>query len=222
MASKSSSGRQASLPFRVKGGARRGAGRKRRRGSGVSHAKRARFAKSYPVHVTVRLRDGLKTLRRGEEYAVLRACFEAGGNKGGFRLLHYSVQATHLHLLVEAEDRVALSRGMQGLLVRIARQLNRLWERRGTVFRDRYHEHVLRTPREVRHALAYVLMNGRRHGALPTGLLDLFSSGLRFDGWKQQPTNIAKAPLPVTKPLTWLMKIGWRRHGLISLDEKPG
>lgn len=216
------SGWQASLPSTKKGGVRRGAGRKKCKDSGVSHCTRAKFAKSFPVHVTVRLREGFRSLRRVEEYAVLKRCFEAGRDKGGFRLVHYSVQATHLHLLVEAQDRVALSRGLQGLLVRIAKGLNRLWKRGGTVFADRYHDHVLRTPREVRHALAYVLNNARHHGAQYRELMDRYSSAARFDGWRENPKVYGMERIPVTRARTWLMKIGWRRHRLISLHEIPG
>jgi hypothetical protein len=80
--------------------------------------------------------------------------------------VHYSVQGNHLHLLVEAEDRRALSRGMKGLGVRIARGLNRVMGRRGAVLDDRYHGHVLKTPTEVRHARQYLLQNARRHYGL--------------------------------------------------------
>lgn len=80
---------------------------------------------------------------------MLRTAFAAGSERFGFRLRQYSVQSDHRHLVVEGKDRRALSRGMQGLLIRIAKGLNRLWGRRGTVFADRYHDRILRTPREV-------------------------------------------------------------------------
>ncbi|HKO91462.1 MAG TPA: hypothetical protein VJU61_09940, partial [Polyangiaceae bacterium] len=73
------------------------------------------------------------------------------------RIVHYSIQSNHVHLLVEADDRRALTAGLRGLFVRIAGALNRLWQRRGGVFADRFHERELRTPREVRNSLLYVL-----------------------------------------------------------------
>ena len=220
-------GWQASLPFAPRGGVRRGAGRKKSKDSGVSHLERAKLGSSYPVHVTVRLLAGFRSLRQVEEYRVLRGCFEAGregcvGQEGGFRLVHYSVQGNHLHLLVEAVDRVALSRGMQGLLVRIARGLNRLWKRKGRVFADRYHDHVLKTSREVRNALAYVLNNARHHGLRLRQLMDIFTSAGRFDGWKEKVRIIGKDNIPVTAPRTWLLSKGWRQHRLISVHEIPG
>ena len=99
----------------------------------VSHDRRAALASRNPVHVTCKLRRGLPTLRRKAEYRVLRGAFAKGCERFGFRLVHYSVQGDHLHLIAEAKDRRALSRGMQGLLVRVAKGLNKLWSRKGSV-----------------------------------------------------------------------------------------
>ena len=207
------------------GGRRKGAGRKPKGDrAGVSHRSRAALASLFPVHVTTRLVRGLPSLRSQGVYAVLRAAFAKGCEHNGFRLVHYSVQGNHLHMIVEANDRSCLSRGMQGLLVRIARALNRLWRRVGKVFADRYHDHILRTPREVRHALAYVLNNARRHGVRLAQEIDWFTSGCWFDGWREKLTS--KLPSGLTKPVArarnWLLNIGWRRHGLIDHHEVPG
>jgi len=149
---------------------------------------------------------------------VIEQSFRAGGERFGFRLAEYSLQSNHVHLIAEASDGDALSRGIKGLLVRIARALNRLWDRKGSIFSDRYHAHQLRTPREVRAALVYVLQNARHHGLRLLGI-DPFSSGLRFDGWIRR---LATAPdSSGTKARSWLLGIGWRRHGLIGLDEMP-
>jgi len=139
------------------------------------------------------------------------------------RLVHWSVQGNHLHLIVEAKDRLALSRGMQGLKIRLAKALNRLWGRAGSVFSDRYHAVALRTPRQVRSALLYVLNNFRKHEGqrgrrLPPSFVDPLSTALAFDGWKRQ------TPIPSswkTKPRTWLLAKGWRRGGLLSEDAVP-
>jgi REP element-mobilizing transposase RayT len=119
----------------------------------VSHRKRDVLRGNEPVHVTVRLIDRLPSLRRSGTISALKAVFAAGCDRFGFRLVHWSVQSNHIHMLVEAADNGSLSRGMQGLMVRIAKALNRLWARKGKVFSDRYHAHILRTPREVRNAL---------------------------------------------------------------------
>ncbi|HVS09262.1 MAG TPA: transposase [Planctomycetota bacterium] len=212
--------RQSEFAFLRWGGARKGAGRKPKgERAMVSHRTRAALASRYPVHVTMRLRSGLPSLRRASELRALCAAFEAGSERFGFRLNQYSVQATHLHLIVEAPDRRALSRGVQGLAVRVARRLNRLWTRKGKVFADHYHDRILRTPKEVRNALGYVLNNAKRHGIFHAGV-DGFSSGRWFDGWRDALPS-ASAPPIVVKARTWLQTIGWRRWGLISLDEVP-
>jgi len=193
----------------------------------VPHATRPRHAARHPVHVTVRLRKGLPGLRRRGAYAVLRGAFRAARERFGMRVVHYAVLSNHVHLLVEASDRRALSRGMQGLAIRIAKRLNRYWDRTGRVFAERYHERFLRTPREVRNALAYVLHNARKHGlSIPGDAPDPFSSGRWFDGWREGRVfslERAGGPFaPVAAARTWLLRAGWRRRGLVALDERPG
>jgi hypothetical protein len=149
---------------------------------------------------------------------VVTRAFAAGRERFGFRLTEFSMQSNHIHLIAEASDRSALSRGMQGLLVRISRAVNRLWRRRGPVFADRFHSRALETPREVRNALVYVLQNARHHGLRLLGF-DPYSSGAWFDGWS---TNLAVAPgSPAVRARTWLLREGWRRHGLIGIREAP-
>ena len=191
----------------------------------------------------MKLRRGLPRLRVRAAVAVLWACMARGRDRFGFRLCEFSIQGDHLHLIAEAADRRALARGMQGLAVRCARKLNRLWGRKGTVFADRYHDHVLRTPREVRNALCYVLNNARHHsaasrrcGVSPLAASrrcgvsapappapDPFSSARWFDGYRPPPpTPPPFARCPTVAARTWLLTTGWRRHGAIGLDEDPG
>ena len=174
------------------------------------------------MHVTVRLKEGLPSLRRRREARVLVDAFAKGCNRSGFRLNHFSIQSNHLHFIVQAQHRQGLSRGMQGLLIRIAKGLNRLWGRSGRVFGDRFHDRALKTPREVRNALAYVLNNVRRHRiSVPENEPDAFSSGRWFDGWK----NFAARPtqnVPISRARSWLLAVGWRKRGRIPLCFSPG
>ena len=221
------------LPFKGRhGGRRKGAGRKPAGNAGVSHRQRGALASRFPVHVTVKLQRGLPRLRRREEYRALRAAFHAGcagvKQRGAFRLCHYAVLNDHLHFLVEARDRTSLSRGLQGLLVRIARTLNKLWSRRGKVFADRYHDRILRTPREVRNAIRYVLQNARKHAAEGRMLavpqaIDTYTSAPWFDGFRETITvrGLEVVIRPVTEARTWMLTLGWRRHGLLSVHELP-
>ncbi len=137
-------------------------------------------------------------------------------------MVHFSVQGDHVHLIVEAHDKVALSSGLRGLSIRAARALNRAAGRSGRIWADRYHARDLATPREVRHALCYVLHNGRKHGRQIRSA-DPCSSARWFDGWRDHAPifDFATDPPPVVRPRTWLLTTGWRRRGLLRLDEMP-
>jgi REP element-mobilizing transposase RayT len=105
----------------------------------------------------------MKSLREHSLFVVVRKALAAAKQQFDFSLVHFSVQRDHLHLIVEAIDRRALSRGVQGLSIRVARAVNRQLQRKGRLFADRYHARALKTPREVRFALRYVLLNVRKH-----------------------------------------------------------
>jgi putative transposase len=223
--SKARRGKQLELPFRNWGGPRQGGGRKPKNGvAGVKHRPRAPLAARYPAHVTMKLRSGLPRLRSRPEHAALRRAFTRGKDRFGFRLIHYVVLNDHMHFVVEAASRDSLRRGVQGLAVRIARALNKLWRRKGRVFADRYHDRVLKTPREVRNALAYVMQNARKHAAEGRMVksphpIDEFSSAPWFDGFRERFTvrGLDVTIRPIAPAHTWLLREGWRRHGLLPL-----
>jgi hypothetical protein len=129
------------------------------------------------------------------------------------------VQSNHVHLLVEADGAAALTRGMRGLTIRIAKAVNRALGRDGRIWADRFHARALRTPREVRNALVHVLMNFRKHAGIGRGI-DPCSSGRWFAGWKTAPP--ADTTSPVAWARTWLLAIGWRRAGSIEIRDSPG
>jgi len=212
---------QLSLPApRSWGGRRAGAGRKLAPGRrpGVPHGIRPPHVAAHPVHVTLRTWEAIRCFRAVRVFpAVHRAL--AASSHGHFRILHFSVQDDHLHLIVEADDGRTLARGIRGLAIRVARAVNRALGRRGALWGDRYHARALRSPREVRHALVYVLMNRRKHGGEERGL-DPCSSALYFDGWRQ-PAETPPLAAPVARARTWLAAVGWRRHGLLDVDERP-
>jgi REP element-mobilizing transposase RayT len=181
--------------------------------------------------VTLRVRSGIPSLRTRPFLRELRASLREACERGGFRVAHYSVQRNHLHLVVEAAGKESLGRGMKAISARVARAVQRVFGRSGPILHGRYHLRVLRTPREVRNALAYVLLNARkhwreRHGAPPPVRLDAASSGRWFDGWRDGLGFGASREPPaapeVARARTWLLVLGWRRHGLIDPAEVPG
>src|SRR5262249_6704193 len=123
--------------------------------------------------------------------------FRDGKNRFGFRLVHYSVQGNHLHLIVEADDKVALSRGMQGLGIRLACAVNKVQQRDGSVFSDRYHAHYLRSRIETARAISYVLRNWFRHAGIEMTIRDV------------DQLSSAAEPGTTVLPRTWLLRVGW-------------
>jgi REP element-mobilizing transposase RayT len=218
---------QQELPFRNWGGKRDGAGRKPRFGrAGVAHRARPEHKGYEPVHVTMRAGRRLGSMRREAVFCAMKRAMRLASSTA-FRVVHFAVQADHVHLMIEAKDKIRLSRGMAGLAIRLARAINRVLRRSGRVWDDRFHARALGSPREVRNALVYVIMNWRKH--LPNaGGIDPCSSGFWFRGWKtglpsMPPCDEDERNLgpPVRPPSTWLASTGWRRHGLIGLNERP-
>ena len=174
----------------------------------MPHLRRAEIAARHPVHATLRVGKGCWNLRSHRALRALESAFHAGRDRFGFRLVHYSAQGNHLHLLVEAEGKDSLARGMKGLEVRLARSLNKMMGRKGRVFHDRYHAHVLKSPREAARALRYVLINFAHHAQswgerVAATFMDPFSSVRYFAG-------SPGASAPVTGPRTWLLRVGWQ------------
>jgi putative transposase len=182
----------------------------------------------------VTLRAGFRKLRSERIFGALQRAFRRSLQRAPeeFRVLQFSIQSDHVHLIAEASSKQALSRGMQGLSISIARRVNRLLGRRGRFWADRFHARALENPRSVRNALVYVLANFRKHATrrYPAGI-DRFSSAPLFDGWRLTPRQRAAVDqvagqvfdsLPVVgQARTWLARVGWRRHGSISLTEEP-
>lgn len=189
--------RQIELRFRMRGGRRTGAGRKPKGDrAGVPHVARPQFARPLPVHVTLRMAAHVYSLRSRRAFAVVGRALAAAAERFGVRIVQFSVQGNHVHLVVEAGDAAALSRAMQGFSIRLAKGLNRLMHRRGRVLADRFHGHVLRTPRETRRALAYVRDNARKHGTARA---------------PHDPYTSPWAGVPLPAPKAWLLRVGWRR-----------
>jgi REP-associated tyrosine transposase len=214
------------LPSRH-GGARPRAGRKAR-GPRPSEPHRMRPALDprQPLHVVIRATRGAGRLRGRHGWQAARHALAVTARRHDFRICHVSIQRTHVHLVVEADDRIALARGMQGFQIACARRYNRLNATSGRVFADRYHAVALRSPRQVQHAVAYVLNNWRRHQEdvdAPHLRFDPFSSAPAFAGWRGPAFFRRDAErLPVAIPTTWLLAVGWQRHGDVSPLQRPG
>ncbi len=227
-------GGQLDLDLRPKthGGARAGAGRKKTgRCLDAPHRARPEVSRHHPLHVVLRTRKDVPRLRRGPTYRAIDRALRHTLGEHAFRVVHTSIQHNHLHFLIEADDKAALSHGMRSLTICAALAINAVCGRRGKVFAFRYNAKAITSPRQMRNALSYVLNNWRRHNEdersvdARTATLDPYSTAIQFQGWKEAARFALPAgyePLATAEPQTWLLQVGWRRHGLISAWAVPG
>jgi REP-associated tyrosine transposase len=170
--------------------------------------------------VTLKVRACLPSLRHRRFVARFERSLRELRARRGFRVVEYSIQSNHAHFVIEVDDSAELGRGMKALGARFARVVNRAFGSRGVVLRDRYHLRILRTPREVRNALAYVLLNVRKHraqrGLATPSRIDPASSGRWFAGWASD-VLLARDPPAVGTARSWLLRVGWLRWGRITL-----
>lgn len=208
--------------------------------SRVPHRARPVHKGRHPVHVTLRLKHGLPSLRQQVIQGLLKQIVRtqrARSYGNDFRIGEFTIQSNHLHFVIEAADgptqephtrkKNPLCSGISGFKISFARRLNKLLGRSGVVWADRYHREDLETPRQVRNALRYVLLNYRKHGfrTFGDGAYDTYSSSATFDGWSEPPPpDLAfdDDPFDTAHPRTWLLSTGWRRHGLLDLRDTPG
>lgn len=217
------------------GGARPGAGRPRNPNRrDPLHATRPKVSRHEPQHTVLRVRKDVGRLRRGKVYRALRKTLSRMLGMLGFQVCHVSIQHNHLHLIVEAAGKDALRRGMQGFAISAAKAINKVMKRSGKVFEFRYHATAITSPRQARHALSYVLNNWRRHNederarAAHEAVIDPYSTARQFPGWKESQLAVLPPgfetfdPLEVARPRTWLLQVGWTKHGKISAFATPG
>jgi REP element-mobilizing transposase RayT len=177
----------------------------------MGHDPRPRHESRCPVQVTLRAIARPPSLRSNAVFPAVRRSL-ARSSRAGFRVVHYSVQQDHVHLIVEADGRSSLQRGVQGLAIRVALAVNRALQRSGRFWGDRYHARELGTPREVRASMVYVLLNFRKHLRAAPGI-DPRSSGPSFAGWRGRPEVRDSGADSVSEPRTWLARVGWLRAG---------
>jgi REP element-mobilizing transposase RayT len=223
-----------------RGGKRKGAGRKPKGArAGSPHQVRPEIRPSQALHIVLRVVPAVNSLRRRDIYKAMRDATIVAAVRERIRIVQISLQRTHVHLLVEAENKQALARGMQGFQISAARNINsalgdgRYRRRRGPVFADRYHLEVITSPTRAHHAISYVVNNWRKHGEdrqglASTWLVDPFSSGISFPDWQELddkdfmwPIRATYDPLMVRRPQGWLLREGWKLCGPISARDVP-
>jgi REP element-mobilizing transposase RayT len=222
-----------------RGGKRKGAGRKPKGArAGSAHQARPTIKPNHALHIVMRVVPEVGSMRRRNLYKAMRDATITAALRERFRIVHVSLQRTHVHMLVEADGKLALARGMQGFQISAARNINTVLgdkyrRRRGPVFADRYHLEVITSPTRARRALSYILNNWRKHredrqGPAATWLVDPYSTGILFPDWKEiedepfmWPIRESYDPLVVRRPQSWLLREGWKLCGSISARDVP-
>ena len=208
------------------GGARPGAGRKRlARRKSVPHRTRPAHREIHPMHITLRRIPLLPSFRKERiREMVLRQIHRL--NDKTFQIVHFSIQANHLHLIVEADTRETITKKMMGFAISFAKRLNAhvLRGRRGKVWSDRYFRRDVVGAGEMNNVLRYVFGNAKRHGVIPpdAAVLDDYSSAWTFDGWDvklRPPVGVDHWPRP--HPRTRLLRIDWIGGGLLPIAAAP-
>ena len=242
---------QKQFVFRTWGGKRKGAGRKQvNERKSQPHRKRREIAPNQAILVTLRVAPDVRRMRRRDAYRALRKALLVVLARTDFRVVHTSIQANHVHLVLEADSKLALARGMQALQISAARRLNQVdidgsgKRRSGPVFPDRYHAEIVNTPTHARHSLSYVLNNWRKHKedrvpATKKWVLDPYSTAPSFIGWYERVACVERSDLerwnvralsplpddlerlPAAAPQSWLLREGWKLGGPISVSETP-
>ena len=205
------------------------------------HKVRPALNASHPVHVIVRAVAGLGSLRNPHAFAAIKEAIHATFKlEETFRIVHFSIQRAHIHLIVEASDRLLLGKGMQVFGISAAKHINATLRgpdgkrRRGSVFADRYHAVMLRSPTQVRNTICYVLNNWRHHHEENqkfryAWLVDPYSTAVTFAGWMEvierrrrldPPASYVAASMVAGR--TWLLNVGWKKLGPISIFKVPG
>jgi putative transposase len=199
------------------GGQRRGAGRPNRSGE-VSHLKRENVDLKKPLHITMRLKPRVASLRNRHLLREMRNASQAG-KRLGLYIVHFSLLNNHLHMIVETRNNSTLANGMRGFGSKFGKAIRKLTGGMGSVFAGRFHMHVLKTPSEVKGGLEYVLLNYAKHRKL-IECIDGFSSAFTFKPWRELLRNRYHGVLDeygfgdwdeLSLPQSWLLRIGWQR-----------
>jgi REP element-mobilizing transposase RayT len=208
------------------GGRRKGAGRPCKKDSLHRHKSREDFNPKHPLHINIKLEKGLPTLRAKASFKLVKQAILKARQKG-LRIIHFSVQSNHLHLLIESDGKEKLAQSMQSLCTSLAKSINSRLQRKGKVFKDRYHVHILKTLREVKHAMVYIFQNFAKHTKIPNRF-DPYSTLICFKekvllGLSKVNTHklfknesereLLKNQMQklIDDPVTWHLNVGWKK-----------
>ena len=169
-----------------------------------------------PSHVTLKFVDGVPNLRDERFLKEFTRALEISRGKG-LAVSQFSIESNHIHLIVEVEDNESLTRGLLSLQGCVIWGLRRIFSYFGAVFAGRFHLHAIASPREMKHAIMYVIFNHAKHCGVPR-FADVFSSAFAFKELREFVKAVRPPPRwqheidrGLSRPRSWLQTTGWKR-----------
>ncbi|MEI8348179.1 MAG: transposase [Pseudomonadota bacterium] len=145
----------------------------------VPHRLREEIPKKKPVHVVWHLNPHVPPCRRKNILLIFKKAV-LKGRLMGLKVIHFSLMNNHLHLLIETENKKALAKALQSFAISFTKRLKNFNGLKKTpIFKERYFCHILKSLREVKHAIHYILMNGKKAG-LSRYDIDPYSSAINL------------------------------------------
>ena len=140
----------------------KGAGRPAKVDRGIRHISREKINRPSALHLTIKVRENKadiknKRILKALHYAIRRARLQ------GLRVVHYTLEYNHVHLLVEANDNKSVQKGMQALGISFSKAINKIKQVKGSVYKHRHHFRKLNSRREYKNVIQYIFRNGIKH-----------------------------------------------------------
>lgn len=145
------------------------AGRPAKNDAGIRHTKRPDLTRPSSLHLTVKIEKSKANLKNKNVLAILKkAIFNA--RRQGLKVIHYSLEYDHIHLIIEADNNRTLGKGMQAFGVTLAKAINRMRKVKGQVYKHRYHFRQITSSRQLKNVMTYIFNNGVKHKTSATAL----------------------------------------------------
>lgn len=158
------------------------AGRPAIHDKGIRHIAREIIKKSTSLHLTIKVRENKADIKNKQVLKILHYAIRRSRIKG-LRIIHYTLEYNHIHLLVEAADKQTVHQGMQSFGITFAKKINAIKRLKGTVYKHRYHLRKINSPRELKNVLYYIFNNGIHHKRTST-VLDPYNTLPAFKSLK--------------------------------------
>lgn len=128
----------------------------------IRHTKRPKFFQTRSLHLTIKVRENKADIQNKKILLRLNRAIQLA-RKQGLKIIHFALEFNHVHLLVEAGNHQILHRGMQALGISLAKGINKMKQKKGAVYKHRYHFRQITCARELKNVIHYILSNCKKH-----------------------------------------------------------